>query len=60
MEIVASFAYLLQGLSPVMTAPTFARFTQLLTGWLFASRRTVTGMLRVAGLTVHGMIPEIF
>ncbi len=50
MEIVASFAYLLQGLSPVMTAPTFARFTQLITGWLFASRRTVTGMLRAAGL----------
>lgn len=50
MEIVASFAYLLQGLSGVMTAPTFARFNELVTGWLFASRRTVTGMLRAAGL----------
>lgn len=53
MEIVASFAYLLQGLSGVMTAPTFARFNQLVTGWLFASRRTITGMLRAAGLAGH-------
>ena len=40
---------LLQGLSATMTAPTFASLTTVLTGWVFASRRTVTRMILAAG-----------
>ncbi len=40
---------MLQGLSPVMTAPTFASFTTILTGWVMARRRTITGMILAAG-----------
>jgi len=40
---------LLQGLSATMTAPTFASLTTVLTGWAFASRRTVTRMILAAG-----------
>jgi hypothetical protein len=32
-----------------MTAPSFTNFLTLLTGWVFASRRTVTGMIVAAG-----------
>jgi hypothetical protein len=32
-----------------MTAPTFASLTTVLTGWVFASRRTVTRMILAAG-----------
>ena len=39
----------LQGLSATMTAPTFASLTTVLTGWVFASRRTVTRMILAAG-----------
>jgi SRSO17 transposase len=31
-----------------MTAPTFASFVTILTGWVFARRRTVTGMILAA------------
>jgi hypothetical protein len=40
---------LLQGLSATMTAPTFASLTTVLTGWVFASRHTVTRMILAAG-----------
>jgi hypothetical protein len=40
---------LLQGLSASMAAPTFVSFTTVLTGWIFASRRTVTRMILAAG-----------
>jgi hypothetical protein len=32
-----------------MTAPTFGNFVTLLTGWVFAERHTVTGLLEAAG-----------
>jgi hypothetical protein len=40
---------LVQGLSATMTAPTFASLTTVLTGWVFASRHTVTRMIVAAG-----------
>lgn len=49
MELVPGFVFLLQGLSATMTAPTFASLTTVLTGWVFAHRRTVTRMILAAG-----------
>jgi hypothetical protein len=49
MELVPGFMALLQGLSAAMTAPTFASLVTVLTGWVFASRRTVTRMILAAG-----------
>lgn len=49
MYLVTSFAVLLQELAVVMTVPSFDNFSQLLLGWLFARRRTVTGMLVASG-----------
>jgi hypothetical protein len=51
-SLVPSFLGLLQPLSCVMTAPTFESFVTLLTGWAFAPRRTVTGMIVAAGAAV--------
>ena len=51
MELVPSFVCLLQGLSRAMTAPTHASWVTILTGWVLASRRTVTRMILVAGET---------
>jgi len=51
MELVPSFMLLLQGLSATMTVPTFANLTTVLTGWVFASRHTVTRMILAAGAT---------
>lgn len=49
MELVTSFNVLLQALSPVMTAPSFQTWLTLVTGWIFARRRTVTHMIVAAG-----------
>lgn len=49
MELVSGFAALLQGLSATMTTPTFASLTTVLTGWVFARRRTVTRMILAVG-----------
>ena len=49
MALVPSFAELLQPLSCAMTCPTFDSFLTLVTGWVFARRRTVTGMILAAG-----------
>jgi hypothetical protein len=49
MELVPGFGLLLQGLSATMTAPTFASLTTVLTGWVFASRRTITRIILRAG-----------
>jgi hypothetical protein len=49
MELVPGFMDLLQGLSATMTAPTFASLTTVITGWVFAGRRTVTRMILAAG-----------
>lgn len=49
MTLVSSFVAILEQFSLVMTKPTFNSFVTLLTGWVFARRRTVTGMLLAAG-----------
>lgn len=50
MSLVSSFVVSLQELAIVMTAPSFQNFVTLATGWAFAQRRTVTGMLLAAGV----------
>ena len=49
MCLISTFYRLLLELAPVMTAPSFQSFVILITGWLFAGRRTVTGILQAAG-----------
>ena len=44
-----SFFLLLQSLVPIMTAPSFANFRVMVTGWIFAGRHTITQMLVAAG-----------
>ncbi|HUW82731.1 MAG TPA: transposase [Phycisphaerae bacterium] len=48
MTLVSSFQELLQQVSCVMTAPTFVSFVTIVTGWVFARRRTITGMILAA------------
>jgi len=50
MFLDSSFAFGLQDLAVTMTAPSFHNFFTILTGWVFAPRRTVTGMLIAAGV----------
>ena len=45
MILVPSFVELLQPLQAVMTVPTFGNLLTVLTGWVYARRRTVTGMI---------------
>ena len=54
MSLVPSFLELLQPLSCVMTCPTFDSFLTVLTGWVFARRRTVTGMILAADAVGDG------
>ncbi len=49
MELVTSFTVILQSLSFVMTDPSFQSWQTILTGWVFARRRTVTQMIVAAG-----------
>jgi len=49
MTLVASFAALVQPLAPAFTAPSFESFLTLLAGWLFARRKTITGLIQAAG-----------
>ena len=49
MTLVSSFLELVQQLAFVMTTPTFDSLVTVLTGWVFARRRTVTGMILAAG-----------
>jgi len=49
MSLTSSFRELLLSLSYVMTQPTFHSLVILVTGWVFASRRTVTGMIQAGG-----------
>jgi hypothetical protein len=63
MALVASFVELVQPLSFAMSTPVFSRFLILLTGWIFAPRRTVTGMLvaaGVAGVQHHAAFHRVF
>lgn len=49
MALVPSFVALLQALAGVMSTPSFTSLVTVLTGWVFARRRTVTGMILAAG-----------
>lgn len=63
MYLASSFAFLLHGLALGMSAPSFHNFTVLVTGWVFASRRTVTGMIMaagVAGVRHHAAFHRLF
>ena len=63
MSVVSSFATLLQELSPVLTAPSFETFVTLMTGWVFARRRTVTRMIEAAdavGQKHHSSFHRLF
>jgi hypothetical protein len=50
LSLVPSFLALVQPLDWAMGAPSFRSFLTILTGWIFASRRTITGMLVAAGV----------
>lgn len=50
MNLVTSFIALVQELGIVMTAPSFHNFLWVLGGWVFARRRTITGILVAGGL----------
>lgn len=63
MTLVSSFLELVQQLAFVMTAPTFNTFVTVLTGWVFARRRTVTGMILAAdavGSKHHSAFHRLF
>jgi SRSO17 transposase len=63
MFLVSSFAVVLQPLAVVMTTPSFQNFVTVLTGWVFARRRTITGMLTasgVAGKRHHSAFHRLF
>jgi hypothetical protein len=53
MELVNSFDCLLQVFASAMTEPTSATFRELTAGWIFATRRTVLGIVRCSGTTRH-------
>ena len=53
MILVSSFAVLLQEVAVAMTGPSFENFQIIATGWTFARRRTVTGMLLAAGVATR-------
>lgn len=50
MVLVPSFLEIVQSLSWTMSTPTFRSFVVIVTGWLFAPRRTITTMLVVTGM----------
>lgn len=50
MSLVASFLEIVQPMSWAMSSPVFGRFLTVLTGWIFAPRRTITGALVAAGV----------
>ncbi|MFM7035745.1 MAG: hypothetical protein ACKOYJ_11300 [Planctomycetia bacterium] len=49
MDRVSGFQELLQGLSPVTTAPSFVSFCTIVSGWLFSGRGIITRMIVAAG-----------
>jgi DDE superfamily endonuclease len=62
-SLVPSFLDLLQPLSCVMTTPTFDSFLTVITGWAFARRHTVTGMIMAAdavGAKHHSAYHRLF
>lgn len=53
MDIVSSFADLLQVFAVTMTPASSQNLRELMTGWVFAPRRTIMGMLRAGGTQRH-------
>ncbi len=53
MDIVSSFSDLLQVFAMTMTPATQGNLRELTVGWVFAPRRTITGMLRAGGVERH-------
>jgi SRSO17 transposase len=53
MDIVSSFADLLQVFTVTMTPATSDNLRELVIGWVFAPRRTIMGMLRAGGVQRH-------
>ena len=53
MDICSSFVEMLQVFSVAMTLPTHANLVELMTGWVFAPKRTITGMLRAGSIERH-------
>ena len=51
MDLATTFLVLLQPLAEVMTRPSFDKAVTIISGWVFAPRRTVTGMIVAAGAT---------
>ena len=63
MNLVSSFLKIVQQVSWVMTVPSFASFVTMLTGWIFARRRTITGMILAAdavGIKHHSAFHRLF
>ncbi len=63
MYLVTSFVVFLQPLAVVMTCPSFGNAMTLLAGWVFAPRRTITGMIAAAGavgLKHHSTFHRLF
>lgn len=63
MNLVSSFSDLLQQFSLLMTAPTLASFVTVMTGWVFARRRTITGAILAAdavGTKHHSSFHRLF
>jgi len=50
MDVVSSFAVLLQEFAVVMTSHTFSNFSSLVAGWMFAPRRNITSMIVASGM----------
>ncbi len=58
MTLVSTFVDLVQQISWVMTQPTFHSFLIVVTGWVFARRRTVTNM--IVADHCHAWIHEVW
>lgn len=62
-DLPSSFTRLLQQVAFVMTEPSFRTFLTLLAGWVFARRRTITGMIVAAdavGTRHHSAFHRLF
>jgi hypothetical protein len=63
MNLVTSFVVFLQPLAVVMSTPSFENLVTILSGWVFAPKRTITGMLQAAGavgLKHHSAFHRLF
>lgn len=63
MSLVSSFLEIVQQLRGAMTNPTFQSFLVIVCGWVFARRRTVTGMIIAAqavGWKHHSSFHRVF